>query len=232
MKFLRSVKSILSSPDSSGTDSSGSGDDRKTTITLPAKALSGPNILDARREEGYLAGQLLVATPVIDNGCFKQSVVYVFAHTEEGAMGVIVNQPIERLDISQLLDSKPEPKVPCELSVYFGGPVERARGFILHSTDYIRDFTLAQAGDVAVTASNAILEDIVAGRGPRSAVLAVGYAGWSAGQLESEIEGNSWITVPGSAALVFDVEPELRWATAGQTLGIDMAFFSTAVGHA
>ena len=205
------------------------------TITLrPAANLMAPNIIDATAQTGYLAGQMLVATPVIDSGCFQKSVVYIFSHNAEGAMGIIINQPLELINYASLIEGMDLPKEAAErnIPVYFGGPVERARGFIIHSTDYLRDFTLARSVDLAVTASSNILADIVAGNGPKQAALVVGFAGWSAGQLEAEIEQNSWISVPATAELMFGTENELKWATASKSLGIDMAFFSTTVGHA
>ena len=126
----------------------------------------------------------------------------------------------------------PKDSAAAQIPVYFGGPVERTRGFVVHSTDYYRDFSLARSQELAVTASSAILGDIVAGNGPKHAALVVGYAGWSAGQLEAEIEQNSWISVPASEKLMFGTDNELKWATASKSLGIDMAFFSTTVGHA
>ncbi len=205
------------------------------TITLrPAANLMAPNIIDATAQTGYLAGQMLVATPVIDSGCFQKSVVYIFSHNAEGAMGIIINQPLELINYASLIEGMDLPKEAAErnIPVYFGGPVERARGFIIHSTDYLRDFTLARSVDLAVTASSNILADIVAGNGPKQAALVVGFAGWSAGQLEAEIEQNSWISVPATADLMFNTENDLKWATASKSLGIDMAFFSTTVGHA
>lgn len=203
-------------------------------IALNAPSITSPNILDGRAATGYLAGQLLVATPVITSGCFEKSVVYVFAHNDDGAMGVIINQPLEIINYAALLEGMdlPENVADRELPVYFGGPLERARGFVLHSTDYYRDFSLARSGELGVTASSAILEDIVGGNGPKDAVLAVGYAGWTAGQLEAEIEQNSWITVPATPELVFTTDNTLKWATASKSLGVDMAFFSTTAGHA
>ena len=203
-------------------------------ITIKGSALPAPNIVDASTENGYLAGQLLVATPVIDSGCFQKSVIYVFAHSAEGAMGLIINQPLELVNYSTLLDGTALPKDAAnkEIPVFFGGPVERSRGFVIHSADYFRDFSLVRTNELAVTASTAILGDIVAGKGPKDAALIVGYAGWGAGQLEAEIESNSWISVPASADLMFRTENELKWATASKSLGIDMAFFSTTVGHA
>ena len=203
-------------------------------ITVSPRGFTGPNIIDATAANGYLSGQLLVATPVIDSGCFQKSVIYVFNHSAEGAMGLIINQPLELVNYSALLEGMDLPKDATnrEIPIYFGGPVERTRGFVIHSTDYFREFSLARSAELAITASSVILGDIVAGNGPKNAALVVGYAGWSAGQLEAEIEGNSWITVPATADLMFNTESDLKWATASKSLGIDMAFFSTTVGHA
>ena len=225
MKLFRTVKNMLNSDTPT---------DVSTDITIASKELIYPNILDATAQDGYLAGQMLVATPVIDSGSFQKSVVYIFSHSADGAMGLIVNQPLDRVNYASLLEGSDLPKDAAakEIPVYFGGPVERARGFVIHSTDYFRDFSLARSSELAVTASTAILGDIVSGKGPKNAALIVGYAGWEAGQLEAEIESNSWITVPATAGLVFNTENELKWATASKSLGIDMAFYSTAVGHA
>lgn len=207
---------------------------KKPDISVKAPTITTPQIIDGATRPGYLAGQLLVATPVITAGCFQKSVVYVFAHNDDGAMGLIINQPLELINYSALLEGMDLPKGTGdgELPVYFGGPIERARGFVIHSSDYKRDFTLARAGELAVTASSAILTDITNQKGPEKAVLCVGYAGWSAGQLEAEIESNSWINVPATNQLVFGTDDELKWATASKSLGVDMAFFSTTVGHA
>ncbi|MES2984121.1 MAG: YqgE/AlgH family protein [Pseudomonadota bacterium] len=221
MKLFRKAKTMLA-PDTSD------------AITLAKTAIQPPNIIDATIQRGYLAGQLLVATPLVDSGCFQKSVIYIFSHSSEGAMGLIINQPLELINYSSLIEgmSLPHDSPAREVPVHFGGPVERTRGFVLHSTDYYRDFSLARFGDMAVTASSAILGDIVAGKGPKHAALIVGHAGWSAGQLEAEIEANSWISVPATIDLTFTTENELKWATASKSLGIDMAFFSTVVGHA
>ena len=223
MKLFSKVKNMLATPTSASAE-----------ITISDSAISSPNILDANGQTGYLAGQLLVATPVIDSGCFQKSVIYVFNHSADGAMGLIINQPLELVNYASLLEGMNLPKdTPAkDIPVYFGGPVERARGFVIHSTDYFRDFSLARSNELAVTASSAILNDIVTGQGPKNAALIVGYAGWTAGQLEAEIEANSWINVPATEKLMFGTENELKWATASKSLGIDMAFYSKAVGHA
>ncbi len=203
-------------------------------IAIRPPVLTAPHVLDGRAGNGFLAGQLLVATPVIDSGCFQKSVIYMFAHNAEGAMGLIINQPLELLNYAALVEgvNLPAETGQKQIPVFFGGPVERARGFVIHSADYTKETALFRGADLAVTASSAILHDLVAGHGPKNAALVVGYAGWSAGQLEQEIEQNSWITVPATANLIFGTENELKWATASKSLGIDMAFFSTAVGHA
>ena len=222
MKFFRKVKTMITS-DAAAAD-----------IAITESAIGAPNIIDGSAHAGYLSGQLLVATPVIDSGMFQKSVIYVFNHSAEGAMGLIINQQLELVNYSALLEGMNLPKDTAtrEIPVYFGGPVERTRGFVIHSTDYVRDFSLARSAEVVVTASSAILSDIVAGNGPKHASLIVGYAGWSAGQLEAEIEQNSWISVPATEQLVFGTTNDLKWATASKSLGIDMAFFSTTVGHA
>jgi len=203
-------------------------------ISLNHRSEGMPQILDASMQQGYLAGQLLVATPVIDTGCFQKSVVYVFAHNAEGAMGVIINQPLELVRFSSLVEglNLDNEQMQSNMPVYYGGPVDRHRGFVVHSADYIREHTLIRHGDLAITASNAILRDIIAGKGPQHAFLSVGFAGWTAGQLEQEIEQNSWIHVPPTSELVFTTENELKWGTASKSLGVDMNFFSTTVGHA
>lgn len=225
MKLFRTVKHMLNANENAAA--------KAADITLNKTAVT-PNILDATQTDGYLAGQMLVATPLIDSGCFQKSVIYVFAHSAEGAMGLIVNQPLELVNYASLLEGMDLPKEAAnqKMPVFFGGPVERARGFVLHSAEYAREFTLARGAELSVTASSAILSDIVAGNGPKQAALAVGYAGWSAGQLEAEIEANSWITVPATAQLMFGTDNELKWATASKSVGVDMAFFSTTVGHA
>jgi putative transcriptional regulator len=227
MKFIRSVKDIFTREQEMHAPAS-------ETIALNAPSITAPHIVDGRENAGYLAGQLLVATPVIHNGMFHKSVIYLFAHNDDGAMGLIINQKLELVNYASLLEGMDLPDNVAEraLPVYCGGPLERARGFVLHSADYRRPFTLATAGDLAVTASTSILSDIAQEQGPKDALLAVGYAGWSAGQLEAEIEQNSWITVPATPHLVFHTDNELKWATASKELGVDMAFFSTTTGHA
>jgi len=186
------------------------------------------------QSDGFLTGQLLVSTPLITSSCFHKSVIYLFAHSHEGAMGIIINQPLELVPCASLLDTEDMPADSKleEMAVYYGGPVDRSRGFVVHSADTKTGEPLSVHNGIAVSANTALLKDIVRGRGPMRSVLAVGYAGWTAGQLEQEIEENSWITVPATPELIFDLDNDMKWGMASQSLGIDMNFFSHTVGHA
>ncbi len=210
--------------------------EQSDNITMPSaqSTIRAPHIIDGRNQsEGYLTGQLLVATQLISGSCFQKSVVYVFQHNDEGAMGLVINQPLERVSFNSLLDTKsPDATADIQIPVYFGGPVEKTRGFVLHSADYFSETSLVRHGDIAITASSSILTDMAAGRGPKHSMLCVGYAGWQTGQLEGEIAENSWLTVPTTGSLLFTTEDDLKWATAGKSLGVDMHFYSSTVGHA
>ena len=184
--------------------------------------------------KGSLAGHLLVATPLIQDGCFARSVVYMCAHNEGGAMGLIVNYTIDSIqmaDVLAQLDIRGD--APSrDFPVHFGGPVEANRGFVVHSADYAPEDSLFSANGVAVTANISALQAIGRGQGPRKGMLALGYAGWSSGQLEQEIESGGWMVVPATPQLVFDTDNELKWNLAMGTLGIDVGHYSTDVGHA
>lgn len=180
-----------------------------------------------------LEGQLLIATPAVQDSCFARSVIYMCAHNASGAMGIIINYPVENLDIKEILDQLEINGAHARtLPVHFGGPVEAGRGFVLHSTDYVSKESIIEGNGIAVTASVSILQDISQGRGPKNRILILGYAGWSAGQLESEIEEGSWMVVPASHKLLFDIENDSKWNVAVGTLGIDIGHYSSEVGHA
>ncbi len=206
-------------------------------LTEPG-ASSASTIEDAQfsllGSDGFLSGTLLVASPLITESVFHKSVIYLFAHSDDGAMGCMINQPIDTVNYGALLGES-DPAVQTgqrELDVYFGGPVERTRGFVLHSSEYKPELALHAHDDVSITAVSGILRDMAQGEGPDHASLIVGYAGWAPGQLETEIEQNSWINVPASKELLFDTPNDLKWARASQSLGFDMAFYSHSVGHA
>lgn len=192
------------------------------------------NLDSIQRKTGSLAGHLLIATPIVQESCFARSVIYMCAHNESGAMGIIINYPVDNIDINEIFDQleiedkAPERKFP----IHFGGPVEANRGFVLHSADAPSGDSLIQKDGIAVSASVSVLQELAQGKGPQQGMLVLGYAGWSPGQLESEIESGSWIVVPASRQLVFDTDNETKWNVAISSLGIDMGHFSTVVGHA
>ena len=182
-----------------------------------------------------LTGALLVAMPGMSDPRFDRSVIFMCAHSEEGAMGLIINKPAADITLADLMDQL---DIPLEdqmrgMSVYIGGPVESARGFVLHGTDYnSRLKTLAVGSAFGMTATLDVLEDIGAQRGPRDALIALGYAGWGAGQLEGELANNGWLTVEASADLVFGTPDDDKWAAALATLGIDPMSLSGVAGRA
>jgi putative transcriptional regulator len=189
-----------------------------------------------------LEGQFLIAMPSLREGPFTRSVVYLCAHREDGAMGLIINRRADEIDFAELLvqlDIVPggeEIRLPSRaeaVKVLRGGPVETGRGFVLHSADYgATDSTVKIADDVCLTATIDILRAIARGNGPAHAVLALGYAGWSSGQLESEILANSWLTCPADSALIFDADYDHKYDRALAMLGVSEGWLSSDAGHA
>ena len=189
-----------------------------------------------------LEGQFLIAMPSLRDGPFARSVVYVCAHRDDGAMGLIINQRVDEIDFAELLTqlgvvpAEPAillPQKAEEVRVVRGGPVETGRGFVLHSADYgSADSTVKIADDVCLTATIDILRAIANGAGPSRAVLALGYAGWSSGQLESEILANGWLTCPADPRLIFDGDDASKYDRALATLGANLGTLSSDAGHA
>lgn len=186
------------------------------------------------KQGGTLAGRLLVATPVVHGSCFDRSVIYLCAHNKEGAMGVIINYPVQNIRLSEIIDQLgiENSTDVHDLPIHFGGPVEANRGFVIHSDEFPSTECFIRQGGVAVTGSVSILHDLAHGKGPMRGMLALGYAGWSSGQLESEIEGGSWIVAPATQQILFEVGNELKWSLALASMGIDLGHLSTDVGHA
>lgn len=192
--------------------------------------------------EGYLDGQVLVAMPTIRDDRFSKSVIYLCAHSSEGAMGIVVNQPAPHIRFSDLLvqlDVVPGegrielPRGSDAVRVLKGGPVETQRGFVLHSSDYfIENSTLPIDDGICLTATLDILKAIANGSGPSSAVLALGYAGWAPGQLESEIQANGWLNCDADPELVFGGNAGDKYELAMRKIGIDPAKLSSHAGHA
>ena len=191
---------------------------------------------------GFLDGQLLVAMPGMPDGRFARAVIYLCAHSPEGAMGLVINQPAADIEFPSLLEQLEiipagggitlPPKAET-FPVLKGGPVETGRGFVLHSSDYISDrSTLSIDQGICLTATVDILRAIASGKGPHSAILALGYAGWGAGQLESEIHSNGWLHCEADPSLVFDGDFDSKYDRALRKIGIDPAMLSTEAGHA
>lgn len=191
---------------------------------------------------GFLDGHMLVAMPGMEDERFARSVIYICAHSEEGAMGIVINRPAPKVKFPELLvqldviDKDAAIRLPEKagtMQVLKGGPVETGRGFVLHTNDFFIDnSTLPIASGVSLTATVDILRAIADGSGPDRAVLALGYAGWQAGQLETELQHNGWLTVPADPSLIFDTVLESKYERAIAHLGIDLARLSTQAGSA
>lgn len=180
--------------------------------------------------------------PVMSDPRFARSVIYMCAHSEDGAMGLIINQRASHISFPDLLErlgivsSNGDDGITDEvgrMSIHVGGPVETGRGFVLHSSDYFADdSTLPIENGVCLTATIDILRAIATGTGPNHAILALGYAGWSPGQLESEIQANGWLNCPADPDLIFDPNIEAKYARALAKLGIDPSHLVSDAGHA
>jgi putative transcriptional regulator len=192
--------------------------------------------------DGFLDGQLLIAMPLMSDRRFARSVVYLCAHSEDGAMGLIINQRAPHISFPDLLErlgivpsdtgDGPSNEM-LSMSIHVGGPVETGRGFVLHSSDYFaNDSTLPIEDGVCLTATIDILKAIAAGEGPDKAILALGYAGWSPGQLESEIQANGWLNCPADLGLIFNPDVESKYTRAFAKIGIDPSHLVSDSGHA
>lgn len=181
-----------------------------------------------------LTNQLLIAMPTLDDPNFARTVTYICEHSADGAMGIIINRPLNiRLgDIYQQLDIESAQPQAANQWVFLGGPVQTDRGFVLHTGQRDWASTLRVSDSIRITTSKDILEAMAHGDGPEHSLVALGYAGWSGGQLEREIAANSWLSAPGNDEIMFSVPPELRWQAAAQQLGIDLSLLSVEAGHA
>ncbi len=182
-----------------------------------------------------LGGAILIAMPGMGDPRFEQSVVLICAHSPEGAMGLIVNKPSQDLSFHGLLDQLGIPRVAKgrDIRVHFGGPVERGRGFVLHTPDYSAGrATMQVPGGFGMTATLDVLQALARGEGPDRALLALGYAGWGPGQLEAEIGRNDWLTGEGAADLIFSADDSGKWTAALQAMGISPLHLSSAAGRA
>jgi putative transcriptional regulator len=181
-----------------------------------------------------LSDHFLIAMPGLKDPNFSRTVTYVCEHTDQGAMGIVINRPMDiRLgEVLAQLDIDSDDRSVLDSLVYLGGPVQPERGFVLHSGDHSFDSTLAITPDISVTTSRDVLEAIAAGRGPERSLVALGYAGWGGGQLEEEMSNNAWLSGPADRDIIFCLPADGRWQAAAQLLGVDLNLLSGEAGHA
>ena len=199
-------------------------------------------LLERLTGPGYLDGHFLVAMPSMPDPRFQRAVIYICAHSDAGAMGLIINHPaadVRFFDLLVQLNIIPEgtditlPPGHCAVSVVKGGPVEPARGIVLHSDDVmIANATMAMEDGVCLTATLDIIRAIAAGQGPRDAILALGYAAWAPGQLERELQANGWLVCAADRTLVFDRDISGKYQRILRHLGADPTHLSSQTGHA
>ena len=185
-------------------------------------------------EVSYLTNQLLIAMPGLADPHFSHTVTFICEHNENGAMGIVINRPTE-LHLGDVFEHM---KIGSPVSgtesqiVYQGGPVEEERGFVLHPAGTAWESSMQVSEHISVTTSRDILEAIARGDGPERSLVALGYAGWQAGQLEAEIQDNAWLSGPSDDEILFALEPGQRWVAAASLLGIDVNLLSSESGHA
>jgi putative transcriptional regulator len=192
-----------------------------------------PTSADEPPSAAFLTGQLLIAMPAMADPRFAQSVIYLCAHTSEGAMGLVLNRPLQRPSFDDLLRQLEVAPVPPARRIRLcqGGPMDNARGFVLHTSDWTGEGSLRVNEGLALTASLDVLKAIAEGGGPREGILALGYAGWGPGQLDAEIQQNAWLSAPADETIVFDGDNDTKWRRAFGTLNIDPLLLSDAAGH-
>lgn len=190
--------------------------------------------------DGFFNGQFLIAMPGMADGNFHRTVIYICAHSGEGAMGIVINQLqtvvlpdlLKQLDIISDAEATHLPPVLGSLQIRNGGPVEKARGFVLHSDDYMCASTVPVADDICLTATVDILHALSQGTGPAHALVALGYAGWGPGQLEAEISANDWLTSPATQAILFDEDITTQYERCLAGIGVDPMRLIRQAGHA
>jgi putative transcriptional regulator len=229
-------------PDEKGKGGSSAPGDEEAVPSAEQRAIGGAKPRRRGGKRGYLDGQMLIAMPTMGDERFTRSVIYLCAHSSEGAMGIIVNQPavhvsfpdlLVQLDVVGAADLIQLPPHAEGVKVLKGGPVETSRGFVLHSSDFfIENSTLPIDDGICLTATLDILKAIAHGDGPQKAVLALGYAGWAPGQLEQEINHNGWLHCDADPELIFGQDTERKYDKALKKIGIDLGMLSTEAGHA
>ena len=181
-----------------------------------------------------LSNHFLIAMPGLDDPNFHHTTTYICEHDENGALGVVINRPLNMQlgEILQHMDIGASSKEISSRQVYMGGPVQTDRGFVLHEPSGDWEATLKVTDSIGITSSRDILQAIAEGKGPKNAIVTLGYAGWGAGQLEQELAANTWLSGPASSKIVFETPSEERWLAAAALLGIDLNLLSSDAGHA
>lgn len=185
-------------------------------------------------EGGFLSGKLLIAMPHLEDPYFHESVIYVCGHDETGAMGIMINKPLHNVKFTDVLEQLgiDHPITTPDLPIYYGGPVEIGRGFVLHSTDFKSESSTIIDKNMALTATLDILKLISLDRGPQMAIMALGYVGWGALQLEYEIQNNGWIVIDSTKELVFNKDIDNIWHLAMASIGVNPDNLTIDFGHA
>jgi len=184
-------------------------------------------------ETTYLTNHFLIAMPTLGDPNFFHTVTYICLHNEEGAMGIVINRPMD-IELSELfehMEIKSENPYANRLPVFEGGPMQPQRGFVIHQPAGEWNAMITVNNELCITTSRDIIEAIASGRGPQKALIALGYAGWGAGQLDQEMADNAWLTTPADHQILFQTPPEQRWHAAAAAMGVDLALLSTEVGH-
>jgi putative transcriptional regulator len=172
--------------------------------------------LSVAQESPFLTGQFLVATPEIGDPRFVETVIYMIRHDQEGAMGLVINRPVAQGPIGDVLKALgvEDENASDKVTLHYGGPVDPARLFVIHSSDYVNEDSTDLGSGVAMTTDTEIVRAIARGKGPRQSLFVFGYAGWAPGQLESEVKANAWFSIPAEKALIFDSDAESKWERA------------------
>lgn len=181
-----------------------------------------------------LTNHFLIAMPQLHDANFFHSVTYICQHDAEGAMGVMINRPLDMQlqEIFEQMEISSSDAALGQQPIYFGGPVQPDHGFVLHRSGKSWEGTITISDEIALTASSDILSAIARHQGPKESLIALGYAGWGAGQLEDELAQNAWLSVPATAGIIFNRPFDQRWRAAAALLGVDLALISDDVGHA
>ena len=181
-----------------------------------------------------LTNQFLIAMPSLADPNFSHTVTYVCAHNEDGAMGIVINRPLDMAlgEVLRQMELESESDKVESMPVYHGGPVQTDRGFILHHSDTDWQSSIRISDSIGIATSRDILQSIAAGKGPSESLVALGYAGWGAGQLEEEIKENAWLSGPADLNVIFNTPSEKRWSAAAALLGVELDKLSHHIGHA